>query len=157
MREPTYRFRHRIAPQGPRTRLLAKHSPFLPAREVPFIVNGDERPAGRSPPALHGLCIEANARADAPHLQVHMQRAAGDPAADPSLAMPSPASADGYLCVVRTIRFNTPEIDKNTESGAILDGNPARADAHAYRQSVRKSANPILTAIVCMTRTSRNK
>jgi len=38
--------------------------------------------------------------------------------------MPSPASADGYLCVVRTIRFNTPEIDKNTESGAILTVTP---------------------------------
>jgi hypothetical protein len=45
---------------------------------------------------------------------------AGDRAADPSLATRSRASADGYLCVVRTIRFNTPEIDKNAESGAIL-------------------------------------
>jgi hypothetical protein len=54
---------------------------------------------------------------------------AGDRAADASLATRSPASADGYLCVVRTIRFNTPEIDKNIESGAIFDGNPARADA----------------------------
>lgn len=36
MRAPTYRFRYRIAPQGPRTRLLAKHSPFSAGREVPF-------------------------------------------------------------------------------------------------------------------------
>jgi len=61
---------------------------------------------------LYCLCIQANARADGLHLQVHMQRAGPG-----SLHGTAPVRpADGHLRVVRTIRFNTLEKDKNAGS-----------------------------------------
>jgi hypothetical protein len=78
-----------------------KHSPFSAARELPFIMNRGERPGRPLTSASTYLCIQANARADRPHMQAHMQVA--DPGSRRGDALGQPAG--NYLCVARTIRL----------------------------------------------------
>ena len=119
MRQPTYRFRYRIAPQVPRTRLLPKHSPFSAARNVLCITQPGNARTGRSPLPSMPLPRPAGHTPQTRTCRCTCRMRLGEHAA----AGRRPTRRN-YLCVAATIRFPWRTNGANAGSGQASSREP---------------------------------
>jgi len=146
MRQPTYRFRYRIAPQVPRTRLLPKHSPFS-AGPATFCASrtARERPNRALTSAFYVASASGRTRAADAHMQVHMQNVGRGTCRGRTLP-----TGRNYLCVATAIRFPGRENGANAGSGQATSKEPCggldallpamrkeidKYDRHGHRES----------------------